>query len=71
MELPVTEKGNCYVVVFQDFQTKWPLVFPAPDQKTIWTARLLAKEAVPLFGCPESLLLDQGTNLLGLRRVSF
>ena len=31
MELPVTEQGNRYVIVFQDFLTKWPLVFPAPD----------------------------------------
>ena len=28
MELPITEKGNCYVIAFQDFLTKWPLVFP-------------------------------------------
>ena len=32
MELPITEKGNKYVIVFQDFLTKWPLVFAAPDQ---------------------------------------
>ena len=38
MELPVTERGNCYVIVFQDFLTKWPLVFPAPDQKAIQIA---------------------------------
>ena len=66
MELPVTEKGNRYVIVFQDFLTKWPLVFPAPDQKAIRIARLLAEEVLPLFGCPESLLSDRGTNLLAL-----
>ena len=66
MELPVTEKGNHYVIVFQDFLTKWPLVFPAPDQKAIRIARLLAEEVLPLFGCPESLLSDRGTNLLAL-----
>ena len=27
MELPVTEQGNRYVIVFQDFLTKWPLFF--------------------------------------------
>eukprot|EP00731_Ephydatia_muelleri_P007839 Em0004g177a len=66
MELPVTEKGNRYVIVFQDFLTKWLLVFPAPDQKAIRIARLLAEEVLPLFGCPESLLSDRGTNLLAL-----
>ena len=35
MDLPVTELGNRHVVVFQDFLTKWPLVFPVPDQKLL------------------------------------
>ena len=34
MELPKTSCGNNYVVVFQDFLSKFPLVFPVPDQKT-------------------------------------
>ena len=64
MELPLTEKGNCYVIVFQDFLTKWSLVFPAPDQKAIRIARLVAEEVVPMFGVPEALLSDRGANLL-------
>ena len=64
MELPVTEQGNRYVIVFQDFLTKWPLVFPAPDQKAIRLARLVAEEILPLFGVPDALLSDRGTNLL-------
>ena len=64
MELPMTERGNRYVIVFQDFLTKWPLVFPAPDQKAIRIARLVAEEIVPMFGVPESLLSDRGANLL-------
>ena len=53
-----------YVIVFQDFLMKWPMVFPAPDQKTARIARLLAEEIVPLFGVPDALLSDRGTNLL-------
>ena len=64
MELPLTEKGNRYVIVFQDFLTKWPLVFPAPDQKAVRIARLVAEEVVPMFGVPEALLSDRGANLL-------
>ena len=64
MELPMTATGNRYVVVFQDFLTKWPFIFPAPDQKAIRIARLLAEEVVPMFGVPEALLSDRGTNLL-------
>jgi len=32
MELQRTAKGNRYVVVMQDFLTKWSLVFAVPDQ---------------------------------------
>ena len=64
MELPKTEQGNRYIVVFQDFLTKWPLVYPVPDQKAVWLARLVAEELLPQFGVPKALLSDRGTNLL-------
>ena len=64
MELPVTSKGNRYMIVFQDLFTKWPMVYPAPDQKTDHIARLAVEEIVPCFGVPEAILSDRGTNLL-------
>ena len=64
MELPRTKNGNRYALVFQDFFTKWPMVFPIPDQKTIRIVRALTEEIVPLFGVPEALLSDRGANLL-------
>ena len=64
MELPVTARGNRYAIVFQDLFTKWPLVFPTPDQKAERIARLLVEEIVPTFGVPEAILSDRGTNLL-------
>ena len=64
MELPITTRGNRYVIVFQDFLTKWPLVFAAPDQKAIRIARLIAEELFPMFGVPDALLSDRGANLL-------
>ena len=64
MDLPKTERGNQHVVVFQDFLTKWPMVFPIPDQKAVRIARLLADEVIPTIGVPEALLSDRGTNLL-------
>jgi len=64
MELPTTERGNRYVIVFQDFLTKWPFVFPAPDQKAIRIVRLLTEEVLPMVGVPEALFSDRGTNLL-------
>ena len=64
MELPVTKKGNQYVIDFQDFLSKWSVVYAAPDQKAVRIAKLLAEEIVPTFGCREALLSDHGTNLL-------
>ena len=64
MELPVTNQGNRYAIVFQDLFTKWPLVFPTPDQKAERIAQLLVEEIVPTFGVPEAILSDRGTNLL-------
>lgn len=64
MKLPLTDDGNRYVLVFQDFLTKWPMVFAMPDQKSKRIAELLVKEIIPLLGVPEALLSDRGTNLL-------
>ena len=64
MDLPCTERGNKHVVVFQDMLTKWPVVFPVPDQKAERLVRLLCEEIVPMFGVPEVLLSDRGANLL-------
>ena len=64
MELPQTQKGNRYVIVMQDYLTKWPLVYAVPNQKTQTVARVLVEELVPFFGVPEALLSDRGTNLL-------
>ena len=64
MDLPLTKAGNRYVVIFRDFLTKFPLVFAVPDLKAIRLTKLLAEEVIPLFGVPEALLSDRGTNLL-------
>ena len=64
MELPKTSSGNSYVVVFQDLFTKWPFVFPVPDQQSIHIVRLLTEHIVPFCGVPEALLSDRGANLL-------
>ena len=62
-DLPVTKQGNRHVVVVNDLFTKFPLVFPVPDQKAVRIAKLIAEEVVSLFGVPECLLSDRGTNL--------
>ena len=64
MELPLTTRGNKYLIVFQNLFTKWPMAFPTPDQKAERIARLLAEEVVPLCGVPEAVLSDKGTTIL-------
>ena len=64
MDLPKTERGNKHVLVIQDFLTKWPWVFPLPDQKTLRIVDILVEEVIPMCGVPEALLSDRGTNLL-------
>ena len=64
MDLPTTERGNKHVVLFQDYFSKLPLVYPVSNQKTVILVAILTKEVIPLFGVPEALLLDRGTNLL-------
>jgi len=50
--------------MLQDFFTKWLMVCAAPDQKAVKIAKLLEEEIAPMFGVPEALLSDCGTNLL-------
>ena len=57
MELPLTTKGNRYLIVFQDLFTKWPMAYPASDQKTERIARLLVEEIIPFFGVPDERCL--------------
>ena len=64
MDLPKSSGGNKHVLVFQDYFTKWPMVYAIPDQKTHRIVDILVKEIVPTVGVPESLLSDRGTNLL-------
>ena len=40
------------------------MVFPVPDQKSEQLIRLLYEEIAVMFGVPEALLSDHGTNLL-------
>lgn len=63
MEFPKISRGNQYVLVFQDLFSKFPLVFPVPDQKTEKIIKLPVEQVIP-FGVPEALLSDNGANLL-------
>lgn len=57
-----TERKNCYVLVIQDYFTKWVEAFPLPNEKAETVAEVLASEWVCRFGAPHTLHSDQGRN---------
>ena len=76
-----SSKGNKYAIVFMDYLTKWPEVFPAKNQNSLTIARLLVEHIIPRHGVPTQLLSDRGTaflsklmvevyKLLGLKKVN-
>ena len=64
LKLPLSYNGNRYAIVFSDYLTKWPEVFPSSDQKAETIARLLLEQIVSRHGVPDQLLSDRGQNFL-------
>ena len=62
--LPVTWKGNRYIVVLVEYLTKWPEIFPVQNTEAITIARLITEEIIPRHGAPRTLLSDRGSNFL-------
>ena len=60
--LPETEQGNRYLVVAMDYFTKWPEVYPLPNQEAITVARALIGGFFCRFGLPLDIHSDQGRN---------
>ena len=64
LQLPLTARGNQYVVIFMDYFTKWPEAFAVSDQSAETIAKLFTEEIMCRHGIPEELLSDQGANFL-------
>lgn len=64
LQLPITEAGYRYVVVFADYLTKWVEAFAVPDQSAETIAHLLVEEIFCRHRAPEQLLSDRGANFL-------
>ena len=60
--LPETEQGNRYLLVAMDYFTKWPEVYPLPNQGAITVARALIGGFFCRFGLPLEIHSDQGRN---------
>ena len=64
LQLPLTESGNQYAIVFLDYLTKWAEVFPVANQSAVTIAQLLVEEIFCRHGAPQELLSDRGANFL-------
>ena len=61
LEVPISSRENRYLLVVQDYFTKWPEAIPLKDQ----TASSITSELVQLFSMfaiPEVIHSDQGRN---------
>ena len=62
-EFDVSNKGNRYALVFQDYLTKWPEVFPVADRTAKTVASCLA-ELVWRHGVPAHIIHDREAEFL-------
>lgn len=60
--LPKTGSGNQYILIAQDYFTKWPEAFAIPDQQAETVAEILVTQFFTRFGVPIELHSDQGRN---------
>lgn len=60
LELPVTSKGNRYVLVVEDYFTKFVNLYALPNQTAQSVARCLFADYVLVHGVPEVVHSDQG-----------
>ena len=59
--LPVTEKGNWYIVVAVDWLTKWPEAVAVQEADAQTIAEFLYKDLIARHGIPEEITTDRGT----------
>ena len=60
--LPLSSRGNRYVLTAMDYFTKWPEAYAIPDQEAETVCDALLEGMFARFGVPEELHSDQGRN---------
>ena len=57
---PVSNKGNKYILVVQDYFTKWVECFSMANMEAGTVAKIVVEEVVTKFGIPNKIHSDQG-----------
>ncbi|KAL5515018.1 hypothetical protein EMCRGX_G000127 [Ephydatia muelleri] len=60
--LPVTERGNRYILVVGDYFTRWKEEYPMKDMEAQTVACILVNEFICHLGVPDTIHTDQGRN---------
>ena len=60
--LPLTERGNRYLLVLADYFTRWAEAFPLPNQQAETVAHTTVMEFVCRYGAPLEMHSDQAQN---------
>ena len=60
--LPLSNRGNKYLLVFSEYLTRWPEAVAIPDQTAETVANQFVNKIVCRHGCPEVVLTDRGAN---------
>jgi hypothetical protein len=58
--LPLSHKGNKYVLIVSDYFTKWAEGYPIPDMETTTIVDNFVTNFVCRFGVPRQIHTDQG-----------
>ena len=56
-----TKKGNQYIIVAQDYFTKWPIAQPTQTTNTDEALDFVQNHIITIYGTPEQIITDRGT----------
>jgi transposase InsO family protein len=62
--LPITERGNRYIVVAMDYFSRWPEARPLKAANSETVATFIYEEIICRFGPPKVIQSDQGTHFV-------
>ena len=69
--LPLTESGNLYMLTWQDCLSKYSGAIPLSKIDSPHIAIALAENLICMFGCPEAIQKDQGSQFMSQIMNSF
>lgn len=63
-QMPLTKKGNRWIITAIDYGTNWPIAKALPDATAESVATFLYEELFLQFGCPSEIVSDRGANFM-------